>query len=181
MIKETLLIEVTRHSENNYTATVAGVEGADSEGQTLRDVLANVAEAVLIGGTTPSPELPAATSLQPVKSDLFTKIGYDPSKQLATVEFKTNGDIWAYSPVSAITYSDWMNAESIGSFFHRNIKPHCQAVKIGNVHDAQKQCAACFNWFASAEITRAPNPHDRMDLTPVNMCQGCRTVGVAAG
>lgn len=58
---------------------------------------------------------------RPVVSSNITSIGYDEETKTLEVEF-FNQKIYQYSPITQEGYSLLMNAESIGSFFARNIK-----------------------------------------------------------
>lgn len=58
---------------------------------------------------------------KPVVSSNITSIGYDEETKTLEVEF-FNQKVYQYSPITQEGYSLLMNAESIGSFFARNIK-----------------------------------------------------------
>ena len=56
-----------------------------------------------------------------VISSNINSIGYDEKSMTLEVEFY-NQKVYAYTPISQEGYSLLMNAESIGSFFAKNIK-----------------------------------------------------------
>lgn len=58
---------------------------------------------------------------QQVVSSNLSSIGYDLKTQTLEVEF-WDGAIWQYSPITEETKNNLLNAESIGSYFSRNIK-----------------------------------------------------------
>jgi len=58
---------------------------------------------------------------KPVVSSNITSVGYDEETKTLEVEF-FNKKVYQYSPITQEGYSLLMNAESIGSFFARNIK-----------------------------------------------------------
>ena len=54
-----------------------------------------------------------------VKSSNIESAGHD--GQHAFIKFK-DGDVYQYSDVPASVFTDMMQADSVGSFFHKNIK-----------------------------------------------------------
>ena len=58
---------------------------------------------------------------KPIISSNITSVGYDEETKTLEVEF-FNQKVYQYSPITQEGYSLLMNAESIGSFFARNIK-----------------------------------------------------------
>ena len=54
-------------------------------------------------------------------SSNIKSIGYDPDTQTLEVEF-VNGRVHSYANVPPHEHRDLMNASSIGSHFHRNIR-----------------------------------------------------------
>ena len=57
----------------------------------------------------------------PVQSSNIEKVGYSEDKGSLFVRFH-NGGIWTYNPVDQSVYNEMMAAESIGSYFVKNIK-----------------------------------------------------------
>jgi len=55
-----------------------------------------------------------------VVSSHIVAIGYDEKSKTLVVEFEMA--IWSYSPIDKKTYKSLMGSESIGSYFHKNIK-----------------------------------------------------------
>ena len=66
----------------------------------------------------------------PVASSLIKAVGFDDEKEELTVEFH-KGDLtkYVYQGVTRPTYEAMMEAQSVGSFFLRNIKIHYACVK----------------------------------------------------
>jgi hypothetical protein len=65
----------------------------------------------------------------PVESSNIAAIGYDAASRQLVVDFKSGGR-WAYAGLSAESFGEMRRAESVGSFFARNIKPNFPGVKI---------------------------------------------------
>lgn len=73
----------------------------------------------------------------PVQSSNIKSIGYDPSRLMLEVEFvppkskpDSSGAVWRYTPVREEIYNELMSAESIGSYFAKNIKPRTTGEKV---------------------------------------------------
>jgi len=58
---------------------------------------------------------------KPVESSNIKSIGYDPTNRTLEVEFNSGG-IFQYSPITNEAYNMLISAESIGSYFHKNIR-----------------------------------------------------------
>lgn len=63
----------------------------------------------------------------PVASRAVTSIGWE--KDRLEVEF-SNGDVYQYTPVSKSVADDLFAAQSVGSYFMSNIRPHYRGIKI---------------------------------------------------
>ena len=66
-----------------------------------------------------------------VKSSQIHSIGYDPVNQTLAVRFKDRAtgaptSLYHYSGVTPANFETLKNAESIGSHFYQNIKPHTE-------------------------------------------------------
>jgi hypothetical protein len=59
--------------------------------------------------------------LKPVKSSNISAVGHDPETQELQVEF-VGGGVYAYDAVPADIHEALMKAESVGKFFHAQIK-----------------------------------------------------------
>lgn len=59
--------------------------------------------------------------MQPVSSSNVQSIGYDENTQILYVRF-LNGTMYSYSNVPYVIYEQLLNAPSVGSYMHRNIK-----------------------------------------------------------
>ncbi len=66
---------------------------------------------------------------QSVESSNIKSIGYDPALRTLQIEFK-NGGIYEYAEVMPNEYDNLMDAASIGSFFHYNIKDRYETTKL---------------------------------------------------
>jgi len=67
--------------------------------------------------------------MHPVTSSNLVAVGYDKEGQLLHVEFK-NGLTYAYQGVPDQLYQDLLSAESLGSFFHKNIRTDYPYTKV---------------------------------------------------
>lgn len=63
----------------------------------------------------------------PVASRAITSAGWE--NQTLEVEFP-NGEVYQYSPVSKQTMESMFAAQSVGSYFMRNIKATVRGVKV---------------------------------------------------
>ena len=61
--------------------------------------------------------------MKPVTSSQITSIGYDATTKTLAVLFKGGTSPYHYANVPASLFVDMIVAESIGSFFYKNIKP----------------------------------------------------------
>lgn len=59
--------------------------------------------------------------MKSVSSSNLVAVGYDEEEKLLHVQFK-NGNVYEYRGVPKKTYQNLMGAESLGSYFHQNIK-----------------------------------------------------------
>lgn len=62
---------------------------------------------------------------EPVESSNIKSIGYDAQNRELHIEFKSGG-VYSYHGVSPDEHESMMKADSIGSHFHKRIKPHYQ-------------------------------------------------------
>lgn len=67
--------------------------------------------------------------MMPVESSNIKAIGYDRERKELTVEFH-NGAKWAYEGVGLLLHRELMEADSVGSFFARFIKPKHPARRV---------------------------------------------------
>jgi hypothetical protein len=67
--------------------------------------------------------------MKEVESSQIAKIGYDAESEELHIEFKKGGHYF-YKSVPAEVYEEFSNAESIGSYFYRNIKGKYDHVKV---------------------------------------------------
>lgn len=66
---------------------------------------------------------------KPVESSHFVAVGYEPTSRKMHIEFK-NGAVYEYAGVPEQFHKTLMEADSQGTFFHKNVKPHFNARKI---------------------------------------------------
>lgn len=67
-----------------------------------------------------------AISMKQIESSQIHSIGHDPVSNTLAIRFKSKGEpaaLYHYQNVSADDYAAFSGAESIGSYFYRNIKP----------------------------------------------------------
>ena len=57
----------------------------------------------------------------PVVSSNVSSVGYDPDTQTLEVEFNT-GSVYSYEGVPQAEYDNLLSAQSVGSYFARNIR-----------------------------------------------------------
>lgn len=60
--------------------------------------------------------------VQEVESTLFSQVGYDAASQELTVVFRESGDAYVYKGVSAELHQNLVTANSVGGFYHENIR-----------------------------------------------------------
>lgn len=65
----------------------------------------------------------------PVVSSLIAEIGFDEEKEELHVKFHNGGE-YLYQGVPLPTFEALRDAESVGSFFLRNIKKQYECVKV---------------------------------------------------
>jgi hypothetical protein len=56
-----------------------------------------------------------------IESSNIKSLGYDPETETLEVEFKS-GQVYQYEGISGDLHRNMINADSVGSFFHSNIK-----------------------------------------------------------
>lgn len=66
----------------------------------------------------------AVPEMVPVDSSSIAAIGYDTGSQELYVEFLEGGRTYIYSGVPDVTHQEFMDADSKGGYFNREIKPH---------------------------------------------------------
>lgn len=59
---------------------------------------------------------------KPVISSQIKEIAYDKNSETLYVRFKNGGKVYSYTPVSLETYDELMNADSVGKYYHANIR-----------------------------------------------------------
>lgn len=71
--------------------------------------------------------------LQPVDSSQIAAQGYDSPSKTLVLQFKAKGGVgskYSYAGVDETTYSEFLAADSQGSFFIKRIKPHFSHTKL---------------------------------------------------
>lgn len=69
-----------------------------------------------------------------VESSNIRSIGYDSNTRVLEVEF-TSGKVYQYPNVPAEAHTDLMKADSVGSFFARNIRAKYNGAPIGEENE----------------------------------------------
>ena len=64
----------------------------------------------------------ADIEMQPVKSSLLDKVGYDPEAKVLAVQMNYSSDVYLYRDVPQDIFDDLLAAESKGGFYVKNIK-----------------------------------------------------------
>lgn len=67
--------------------------------------------------------------LTPVASSNIRAVGYDTETQTLRVQFG-NGQCYDYPKVPAELHQEFIQAESVGSFFHRNIRTKVTGIRV---------------------------------------------------
>jgi uncharacterized protein YndB with AHSA1/START domain len=68
-------------------------------------------------------------TMTPVTSSQIKAVGHHPESDTLAIQFSdrkdgTPGSVYHYQNVDSETFAAFKNAESIGSHFYKNIKPH---------------------------------------------------------
>jgi hypothetical protein len=66
---------------------------------------------------------------KPVESSHLRAVGYDPGSRKMHIEFH-NGAVYEYKGVPEQFHKTLTEADSTGTFFHKNVKPHFDARRI---------------------------------------------------
>jgi hypothetical protein len=67
--------------------------------------------------------------MQAVSSSNVAAVGYDADSRKLRVEFH-NGSTYEYSDVSQETFDELVAADSVGSYFNREVKQNYQYIKL---------------------------------------------------
>jgi len=65
----------------------------------------------------------------PVSSSNLQSVGFDPDSSTLEIEFK-GGAVYQYQGVPQAEFDAFMNASSLGKYFHANIKDRYATVKL---------------------------------------------------
>lgn len=66
---------------------------------------------------------------KPISSSHLRSVGYEPNTRKMHIEFK-NGAVYEYQGVPEQFHKTLTEADSTGSFFHENVKPHFDGRRI---------------------------------------------------
>lgn len=66
----------------------------------------------------------------PIESSMITHLGHDEATNILRVRFKKGEQEWDYLDVSKDDFNSLINAKSIGSHFHKNIRSKFEGKKI---------------------------------------------------
>lgn len=80
----------------------------------------------------------ATIEMTPVDSSQIAALGHDPDTKTLAVQFN-GGGLYHYDNVDAELFDRFRNADSIGSFFHKNIKSDPKAYPYRRVIEQQGQ------------------------------------------
>jgi hypothetical protein len=74
--------------------------------------------------------------LTPVQSSQIHAIGHDPASNTLAIQFKSGkAPVYHYANVGAELFEQFRGAESVGSFFYKNIKPHADKYPYTRIED----------------------------------------------
>lgn len=82
--------------------------------------------------TTPAVEEAVATAaggMVEVDSTVFSAVGYDATAQALTLVFRENGRTYVYSGIPAEIGEAFINADSLGTYYHANIRDKFESVE----------------------------------------------------
>lgn len=65
-------------------------------------------------------------------SSNIAEVNYNESNRSLTVRFHTGG-VYLYESVPQKIYEDLINAESVGSYFYKNVRNHYRARRLNGV------------------------------------------------
>jgi hypothetical protein len=68
-------------------------------------------------------------NMVPVSSSNIDSVGYDADSRVLRIRFN-DGGTYDYQGVDPSTHNDLMNATSVGSYFHKWIKPYYSGTKL---------------------------------------------------
>lgn len=71
------------------------------------------------------------TRVQISNSSTIKSIGYSYETQTLEIEFHRGG-VYQYADVPQATYQEFISVDSVGSYFHANIKTQFTATKMGS-------------------------------------------------
>ncbi|HEV7922074.1 MAG TPA: KTSC domain-containing protein [Thermoanaerobaculia bacterium] len=66
-----------------------------------------------------------------VSSSVIASLGYDGAARVLEVEFHT-GRVYQYFLVPRALYENLLRAESIGSYFNHEVRPHFDALEVSS-------------------------------------------------
>lgn len=66
-----------------------------------------------------------------VDSSMIISVGYESDSAILEIEFKTNNAVWNYYDVPEYVHDEMMNADSVGKFFHAQIKDQYREARVG--------------------------------------------------
>lgn len=75
-------------------------------------------------------------NLTPVESSNIASVGYDNIQNVLLIQFKGKDTVYAYQGVPVEVYNELMSAESIGSYYAKNIKKVYSNEKVEPSHEA---------------------------------------------
>ncbi|WP_232046478.1 MULTISPECIES: KTSC domain-containing protein [Dickeya] len=80
--------------------------------------------------------------MTPVKSSQIHSIGHDPATSTLAIRFNGRnnvpGSLYHYSNVSADDFAAFKDADSVGSHFYKNIKPHTDRFPYQRINEDKK-------------------------------------------
>ncbi len=80
---------------------------------------------------------PIKIPMAPVASSQIAEIGHDPATSTMAIRFKSNASpLYHYAGVTAEEFAAFQQAESIGSYFYKHIKPFADRYPYTRINES---------------------------------------------
>lgn len=91
-----------------------------------------------------------------VNSSQISEIGYDKATNVLEIEFKADGSVYQYQNVDEKLYTELMEAESVGSFFSKNIKKNPAKYPFTNMAEGARSAKWTEEQKSKSTVKSAP-------------------------
>lgn len=68
---------------------------------------------------------------QNVESTMIVSMGYDRQTAILEIVFKSDGEVWQYYEVPDFVFEEFINSDSKGRFFLKNIRGKYHDTRVG--------------------------------------------------